>query len=174
MNKNKIWVERKFEFDFPATDYPKLIDRLKSTPETLKSLLKNIHQELLTKKVDQQWSVQENVGHLLTVDDLFIGRLDDYENELDELRPADVSGNRTNKANYNSQKIDDILENFRIKRSTFIDRLEKLDKSFFSKSAWHPRLNKPMRLCDMLYFQAEHDDHHVNKIKELAKYFSTG
>jgi hypothetical protein len=33
----------------------------------------------------------------------------------------------------------------------------------------HPRLRQPMRFVDHLYFVAEHDDHHLATISELAK-----
>ena len=36
-------------------------------------------------------------------------------------------------------------------------------------SAIHPRLQQPMRLVDMLYFTAEHDDHHLAQMTELAR-----
>ena len=55
-------------------------------------------------------------------------------------------------------------------RTSFLERLDALDGSDFARSALHPRLNKPMRLYDMLYFHAEHDDYHLATITErLAK-----
>jgi hypothetical protein len=38
-----------------------------------------------------------------------------------------------------------------------------------SASAVHPRLQQPMRLVDMLYFVAEHDDHHLARMTALAR-----
>jgi hypothetical protein len=39
----------------------------------------------------------------------------------------------------------------------------------FDKAILHPRLNKPMRLCDMLLFHMEHDRHHLTRIAELKE-----
>ena len=39
------------------------------------------------------------------------------------------------------------------------------------KTARHPRFEKPMRVCDMISFQAEHDEHHLSMIKELLKLY---
>ena len=50
-----------------------------------------------------------------------------------------------------------------------VDRLESLDAEIFARSALHPRLNVQMRLVDMLFFQAEHDDYHLARISELKK-----
>ena len=104
----------------------------------------------------------------MVVDELFNERLDDYESGAESLKPADVSGTRTNDANYNSAQIEDLLSKFHDKRMVYVERLEQADSKMFKKTAWHPRLKIKMRLCDMLYFQAEHDDHHINKIKYLS------
>lgn len=34
-------------------------------------------------------------------------------------------------------------------------------------SALHPRLKTPMRVIDLAYFVAEHDDHHLSRVREL-------
>ena len=161
------WVERKFEFDFPATEYLGFLEFLKQTPDKVQTLIESIQNELLTKQEDDSWSIQENVGHLLSVDSLFLARLDDYLANAEVLRPADVSGDRTNRANYNDKDIKDILQKFKLIRKEFISRLEELKAEDFEKVAHHPRLDKPMRLCDMLHFQMEHDKHHLNKIEVL-------
>jgi hypothetical protein len=33
----------------------------------------------------------------------------------------------------------------------------------------HPRLRRPLRLVDWLYFLAEHDDHHLAKAREILR-----
>jgi mannitol/fructose-specific phosphotransferase system IIA component (Ntr-type) len=44
-----------------------------------------------------------------------------------------------------------------------------MDESAVTRSAQHPRINQPMRVIDMVVFTAEHDDHHVACIAELAR-----
>lgn len=36
------------------------------------------------------------------------------------------------------------------------------------RSARHPRLGSPMRVIDLAYFVAEHDDHHMARLRELV------
>ncbi len=84
-----------------------------------------------------------------------------------ELRPAQVNGSRTNRADYNSWAIEKILGDFRENRMVYVEGLKGFGADFYEKKAWHPRLAQPMRVCDMLYFQAEHDDYHLNKITDL-------
>jgi len=161
------WVERKFEFEFPVSDYFGFLEYLKQTPGKVETMIESIPTEMLTKQDGESWSIQENVGHLLSADSLFLGRLDDYLANFEVLRSADVTGDRTNRANYNEKDIKDILEKYKIIRNEFMIRLEKLKLEDFEKIAQHPRLNKSMRLCDMLHFQMEHDKHHINRIEKL-------
>jgi hypothetical protein len=95
----------------------------------------------------------------------FIERLETTPNMLDLL----ILSIPEDRANYNSDDMKKLLEEFRDKRRIFIARLKKMEREMFKKVSWHPRLNKPMRLCDMLYFQAEHDDHHLNKIRFIEE-----
>lgn len=164
---NQKWIDRKFEFDFDASIYPELIGRLRKTPGRLEILIKSVRKDLLKKRFNDDWSIQENAGHLFSADELFYGRLDDYLNGLKTLRAADVTGKRTDRMNFHTMDISLILVNFASRRNIYVSRLENLNPEIFEKTAWHPRLKVSMRLCDMLYFQAEHDDHHLNKINEI-------
>ena len=48
-------------------------------------------------------------------------------------------------------------------------RLDRWDASRLSVTALHPRLNQPMRVVDMAFFTAEHDDHHLARMTELSR-----
>jgi len=50
-----------------------------------------------------------------------------------------------------------------------VNRLEKIEPPLISRTMLHPRLQKPMRVVDHLFFVAEHDDHHLAKIWELIQ-----
>ncbi len=171
MCRKMKWLDRDFSFSFPVTVYPELIERLRNTPSRLEKLVNSAPQNLLVQRDGQSWSIQENAGHLLTVESLFEGRLDDYQSGAESLRPADFKAKRTDKANYNSFEIKDILTGFHRTRDAYVARLEQLETEYFGRSAIHPRLNKPVRLCDMIYFQAEHDLHHLLRIEELIDKF---
>jgi hypothetical protein len=171
--KQKIkWAEREFDFNFPVEIYPQFIRRLKDTILILEEFISTLPAEILLLRDNDKWSIQENVGHLLTVENLLLGRLDDYERGSFELRPADLSGKRTDDVNYNKKTMGNILNDFRKQRELYLTRLEKRKPEEFEKKAFHPRLKKDMRLCDMLYFHAEHDDYHISRIKELAEKFT--
>jgi len=164
-----LWADKKFDFDFPPDEYRVFIQRLKEMPNRIEQLIIPLECEILTTREGSAWSIQEHVGHLADVEELFIGRLDDYESDAKVLRPADMSGTKTHDANHNAKSIATVVEEFKTERGKLVMRLESYPDDMFGKSAHHPRLNKPMRLVDMLYFEAEHDEYHYNRIDELIE-----
>lgn len=169
---SRLWVERRFAFDFPAEIYPMLIERLRGTPARLEERVLELTRQILVKRPDHGWSIQEHAGHLIEVEALFDGRLGEYEEGRAELRPADMSNRRTEEAGFNELQVEDVLSTFRGVRTGFVERLESWPPERFRQTALHPRLKTPMRACDMLYFMAEHDDHHLARISEIIKVFA--
>lgn len=165
------WIERKFDFNFPAGLFPVILERLRGTPARLKWMLEGIDSEILTTRPGNSWSIQEHAGHLFDTDALHEKRLNQYIAGTKLLIPADMSNKKTNLANYNTKDIKGILRQFRDFRNSFVSKAEKLDDKIILSTAIHPRLNKEMRLVDMLYFTAEHDDHHLAIIRNLIKRF---
>jgi exonuclease I len=167
--KRTKWVERSFEFDLPVGVFPSVVERLRGTPARLEEMLRALPARALTRRAGELWTIQEQVGHLLDLDELHEGRLEDYERGLEALRPADMSNRKTYEAGHNDARIEDLLARFREARSAFVRRLEALDEEGVARTALHPRLQKPMRVMDMALFVAEHDDHHLASITELAR-----
>lgn len=163
------WGDRTFSFSFPVEVYPEMIERLRGTPARLEDRLKSLTAEQLTKRDAERWSIQENAGHLLDLESLVSGRLEEYLTGADTLHAADMSNRKTHEADHNQVSIESILTSFRQRRMELIDRLEGLESKTFGATAHHPRLNVPMRLVDMLFFQAEHDDYHLARISELIR-----
>jgi len=163
------WIERRFNFDFPVGVFPCILERLRGTPARMEELISRLPAGLLAKKPEQGWSIQENVGHLIKVEELHAGRLDDYDAGLKVLRAADMKNTRTSEADYNLQTIESVLIAFREARRDFVRRLDAMDDAAAARSAQHPRLDIPMRVVDMVYFAAEHDDFHLAAITELGR-----
>ena len=167
--KRTKWFEREFEFNLPVGVFPCVVGRLRGTPARLEELVRALPPQVLTARRGDAWSIQEHVGHLIDLDELHEGRLEDYARRLETLRPADLSNRKTYEANHNDADIEDLLARFREARARFVRRLEALSEDEVSASAIHPRLGKQMRVIDMAWFVAEHDDHHLAAITELAR-----
>jgi uncharacterized damage-inducible protein DinB len=171
MSKHLKWTDRTFQFTFPVAVYPEMIERVRGTPARLEDRVKSIAPEVLTKRDGDRWSIQENAGHLLDLESLFRQRLDEYLAGAGTLHAADMSNRKTYDADHNQVSMQMILSNYREQRKDLVTRLDSLAPEAFAAVALHPRLNVPMRLVDMLFFQAEHDDYHLARISELISLF---
>jgi uncharacterized damage-inducible protein DinB len=169
MCKHVPWVERTFSFDFPAGQYRELLERLRGAPARVEDRTRALPANVLTLRPGSKWSIQEHVGHLVDVESLFSARLDEFEAGAEVLRAADMSNRATEEARHNERVLTDIFRDFRRERGTLVARLEALPPDFFARGSLHPRLKRPMRLADMLLFQAEHDDYHMARITELIQ-----
>ncbi len=171
MSHKENWLEKSFSFDFPTSKYVEFLQFLRQTPSRLDALVDSLPTEVLIRRDGDSWSIQENVGHFLMVESLFTGRLEDYQNNLETLRPARFDDNPTDKADFNAKDIQWILKEFRAQRQAYIELLDSLAPEEFGKVSMHPRLQKPMRICDTLLFHVEHDRHHLRRIEELKDKF---
>jgi uncharacterized damage-inducible protein DinB len=170
MSPIPIWFERKFEFSFPAQQFPNLCARLRGTPARVEEILLGVPREIITRKPEEKWSAQEHAGHLLDLDPLWLTRaLEFRQGNVAELSPADLTNRRTHAANHNGRPVEEILAEFREARGKLLECLEQFEAPTATPSIPHPRLKTPMRLVDHLYFVAEHDDHHLAHIWALAR-----
>jgi hypothetical protein len=169
MFKQINWVERKFDFNFPATVFPCIVERFRGTPARLEEMTKGLSENTLTFKPDGKWSIKEQVGHLIELEKLGEKRLDDFLAGAETLSAADMTNRATKEANYNSRQIQDILNEFRSARESIIRRLEKFDEKQAAITSVHPRLNQKMRIIDWVYFMSEHDDHHLASIRSIIE-----
>lgn len=166
------WFERKFNFAYPVEHYPDIIERVRGTPARVAERVAGLPREVLIRKEGNTWSIQENVGHLIDLDELHAARIDDFLAGEKVLRAADTTNRRTHEAGHDQRQMADILAEFRRVRFAFVDRVEKLTHADFSRVSEHPRLKQAMRLVDSLYFVAEHDDYHLARITELIRLFA--
>lgn len=166
------WIERKFHFDFPATKFPDLLERWRGTPARLEDRLAGLSPDVLRRRDDVGWSIQENVGHLLDLEYLPAARIEQILRGEKELIAADMTNKKSNEANHNEADIRDLLAAFRSARIKTFAVVESLDESSWSKAALHPRIKQPMRIVDILYFDSEHDDYHLGRIGELIRKFA--
>lgn len=165
------WTDRKFDFSFPAGLYPEMIERLRGTPVRLEERVGSLPPEVLRRRDGERWSMQENAGHLLDLESLVRQRLDEYLVNATELHAADMTNRKTYESQHNEVAITTIMSAFRDQRLQLVAQLDSLAPEIFARAAHHPRLNVPMRLVDMIFFQAEHDDFHLTRISELRRLF---
>lgn len=166
------WIKRQFAFELPLWMYPNVVERVRGTPARLEDLTRSLAREILTRRDRDKWSIQEQAGHLLDLEPLGMNRLDDFEAGCETLVAADMENRKTDDANHNANTIENILAAFRKERMEFVRRLDAYDEAFVQRMALHPRLNVKIRVLDLAFFIAEHDDHHLARISELKRLFA--
>ena len=170
------WIARKFNFDYPPGMFPYFVERLRGTPVRIEEIVISLPEERLIKKMNNAWSIKEHIGHLYDLEALHDVRLEDFIAGRENLSAADMTNALTNESHHNDRSVDDngteiklLISNLRGVRNKFINRLEKLTDADIIRTAIHPRLNKEMRLVDLVYFTAEHDNHHITIIRNLSR-----
>lgn len=167
--KQVKWFDRDFRFDYSQNIFPSIVERLWGTPIRLEEKLKMISPELLTRRMDNSWSIKENIGHLIDLEPLWQGRVEDILEGREELRPADLQNTRTYEADHNTTPVEELLASFKKVRTQTLELINGLSEEQVFMSALHPRLKTPMRMIDLFLFVADHDDHHLARITELVK-----
>ena len=166
------WIKRQFKFELPLGMYANVVERVRGTPARLEDLTRGLSREVVTRRDGDKWSIQEQAGHLLDLEELGMKRLEDFETGRDPLTAADMTNQKTHEANHNANSIENILNAFRQERMAFVARLDSYDETVVARTALHPRLQQQIRVIDLVFFIAEHDDHHLARISELKRKFA--
>ncbi len=160
------WFDRRFH---PIEDnglLPGIIERLDGTPVRLKSLLADAG---AVRGVDSGWSLSKEVGHLIDLEPLWLRRAQEIMDGHANLSVADLANRATHDGDHDQHTLTDLVERFETARSALVSLLRRATDSELEHSAKHPRLGTPMRMIDLAYFVAEHDDHHLVRIRELVE-----
>jgi uncharacterized damage-inducible protein DinB len=161
------WLEYRWDFSFPVGMYRAILERLRGTPARAAALAAGVRAERLTSRDGDRWSAQEHLGHLVTVERLWDTRISEYLAGAARLTAADMGNRATEMADLNAQPITGIVATFAEARAAALARLDPLTLADAARVAHHPRLDRPMRLIDLCFFAAEHDDHHLAAARSL-------
>ena len=161
--KRTEWFKRKFQRIDDNGLLPGIIERLEGTPARLHYKLKS-HSEEGRSSIDSKWSLKDEIGHLYDLEELWLGRVNELINGNDLLRQADLTNRKTNEANHDSKSVKELIEQFSIQRKKLVSALRQCSDKEIEHEAIHPRLGTPMKIIDLAFFVAEHDDHHLAQI----------
>src|SRR6266496_718835 len=161
MIKPVAWTARTFTFDLPLNMFPAVLERLHGTPADAAELVSHVAEELCNRRWNEKWSAKENLGLLADLDLLNEQRLHEFLAGTPVLSAADPKNRITEAAGHNQVPMALLLERLRTNRFNWVRKLEALNEDEVARTAFHPRLQQPMRLLDWAYFVAEHDDHHL-------------
>lgn len=162
------WFERTFRFGFGPGMLPFFLERLEGTIARLQKKLQDQEDPLLSYQPGGKWSIKQHIGHLAEVDEIALKRIDEMVNGISPMTPAVFEP----RGNYNEQSLDHVLEYFIKNRKANLHRYKMLTEADCTRTSMHPRLKLMMNPVDLAYFDAEHDDHHLVRIREIQEAFS--
>lgn len=157
------WFDRKFSFGFEAGMLPFFLERLNGSIARLQQKTHGVPDAVLSTMLEGKWSIKQNIGHLAEVDEIANQRLAQIVAGVSPMAPAVVQPGR----DYNAMPLEDLLEYFRTSRTKNLGNFAAIREEDFTKTSIHPRLQLPLSVVDVAYFDAEHDDHHIVRINEL-------
>ena len=163
------WTTRTFAHEVPIELFPVVLERLRGMPPRAAALLESVGEPLRRWSRDGSWSAQQHIGHLDDLHDLDVQRLKDYLAGAPTLSAADMTNRRTFEADHNATSTDVLLARLRMHREELAEQLEEFDEADAARIAVHPRLQRPLRVIDWMYFVAEHDDHHLASAREIVR-----
>ena len=165
------WAERRFAFVHPPWMLADFLERLRGVVPRLGPLLHGVSHELAHRRVDGTWSIAQNVGHLSDVEDLWQERLEDLRRGGERYTPADPVRLQAAAERHEGRPLAAIVEELDTRRRALVAAMEGAPPALHLASAFHERLQCPMRLVDCAQFYAEHDDHHLLRIRALRSAF---
>jgi len=169
MQEMTRWLDRRFAYQPPAGEFPMIVERLRGTPARVADRVAPTARTPLARRDGDGWSVQEHVGHLLDLEPLWSMRVEEFMAGATELSAADMSNRKTCEAGHRDRAIAAIVAEFSVARSRLVARLDGVTDDDVARTALHPRLKRPMRLIDLCFFVAEHDDHHLALVTRLVR-----
>jgi uncharacterized damage-inducible protein DinB len=161
------WAQRTFRFGHPLWMLTDFIERLRGTRDRLAALLHDVPDDQLHAPIPGSWSVAQHAGHLADVEELWLQRIDDLQQGRTVFTPARGDHFTALANRHIGRSASDILAEFARRCGTYVAALATADPALQQRSAFHERLQCDMRLVDGAQFVAEHDDHHLLRIRQL-------
>lgn len=158
------WFERELVFGKSAELLPYFLERLAGTIVRIEYKVKNIPEDILSRRFNGKWSIKENIGHLAEVDEIANKRIEEMTTGVSIMSPAVFEPQ-----DFNPWPIEKVVQYFEIARKRNLEKYRRLHANNLLKSSLHPRLKVQMTPVDLAWFDAEHDDHHLVKINQILQ-----
>lgn len=150
------------------------VERLRGLVPRLGPLVAGLPAAAAYAQHEGRWSIAQNIGHLSDVEDLWQERLEDLRRGRTVYTPADPARFQAAAARHQDRPLPEIIGDLDTRRSRLVDAMAAAPAFLQEAAAFHERLQTPMRLVDCAQFYAEHDDHHLLRIRALRSVLAGG
>jgi hypothetical protein len=140
--------------------YAEAIAALAAFPATLRTQIAGLDRAALTFRPDgKEWSIVENIGHLLDIDALFGGRIGQIiarDNPTFTLLDVDEAVRRHD---YQNKEAAFLLNTFAERRAALLDELRYIQPANRKRAGLHPT-GGPRSIEDLIIYLPRHDEQH--------------
>lgn len=161
------WAQRRFAFVHPSWMLADFVERLRGLIPRLGPLLDGVADDVAHRQHDGKWSIAQNVGHLADVEELWQERFEDLRQGRATYSPAEPARFQAAAMRHQQRSLSATVNELAERRSRLTEMLATAFPALQSATAFHLRLQTPMRLVDCAQFYAEHDDHHLLRVRAL-------
>lgn len=146
------------------------IAKLRAFPAHLQSVVASLTAAQMRFKPANEWSVIENIGHLIDIDELYVGRVDrilaEERPEFPRFEPDPIVAAK----GYQQMDGNELLQQFIATRQATIDGLSTIEPDELDRAGMHAVYGE-MTLRRLVEQLANHDQKHLVQIHEtLAAY----
>lgn len=151
-------------------DFRDNVQRLVEFPQQLSRITDGLTDAQLRFKPANEWSVIENIGHLIDIDELYVGRVDrilaEERPEFPRFEPDPLVATK----GYQQMDGHALLQQFIATRQATIDGLSTIEPDELDRAGMHAVYGE-MTLRRLVDHLANHDQKHLVQIQEtLATY----
>ena len=151
----------------PTPDISASLASLEAFPALLKAQIAPLDDETLRYKPAGEWSAIENVGHLIDVESLWMGRFRQMlAAENPNFPPANVD-ELVRRANYQHKDAANLLHTFAEQRAETVTFLRILKPMHFDRPGIHP-VRGPVTVGSSIAILAGHDQLHTAQIAKTV------
>ncbi|MBC8162773.1 MAG: DinB family protein [Roseiflexaceae bacterium] len=140
---------------------------LEAFPAALRAQVASLDDATLRFRPAGEWSAIENVGHLIDIESVWMGR---YQQMLSAENPAfprvDVD-EIVRRAEYQNKNLDNLLQTFAGLRAEAIPFLRMLKPMHLDRPGVHP-VRGPMTVASGIGIHANHDQLHADQIAKTV------
>jgi uncharacterized damage-inducible protein DinB len=152
-----------------------LLESLKSSPEYLEMLLKEIPSDRLSKTYEKaNWSILDHIEHLLETQEVFSERLRLFKDEksprIQAFVPDDAENNVTTEKNASNYDSFELINRFKKMRLSQIEYIQNLPEKIYSRKGFHSEHDIPLSFKRLLMHFISHDYYHYYRIEELGSF----
>lgn len=157
-----------FENYFKKVNGNNPVEILSKQLNEMNNLLKNLNDEQANKSYAKgKWSVKEVLGHLIDTERVMSYRALAIARGEKQSLPGFEQDDYVKEADFNSRKINDLLEEYKKVRESTISLFETFNENIFDKKGIAN--NSPVTVRAIMFMIPGHEKHHINILKE--RYF---